>query len=44
MSTKFQADKNEHVRDLLVFAINQGSKAAKPARDICTVNGEGGII
>ncbi|EFN71377.1 hypothetical protein EAG_07533, partial [Camponotus floridanus] len=36
--------KNEHFRHLLLFAFNQGSKAAKAARDICAfVYGEGAI-
>ncbi|KOC60012.1 Histone-lysine N-methyltransferase SETMAR [Habropoda laboriosa] len=37
-----QVEKNEHFRHLL-FAFNQGSKAAKAARDICAVYGEGAI-
>jgi hypothetical protein len=38
-----QFEKNEHFRHLLLFAFNQGSKAAKAARDICAVYGEGAI-
>ncbi|KOC64196.1 Histone-lysine N-methyltransferase SETMAR [Habropoda laboriosa] len=38
-----QVEKNEHFRHLLLFAFNQGSKAAKAARDICAVYGEGAI-
>ncbi len=35
-----QVDKSEHFRHLLLFAFNQGNKAAKAARDICAVYGE----
>ncbi|KOC70876.1 hypothetical protein WH47_02142 [Habropoda laboriosa] len=38
-----QVEKNEHFQYLLLFASNQGSKAAKAARDICAVYREGGI-
>ncbi|CAI9734608.1 Hypothetical predicted protein [Octopus vulgaris] len=38
-----QVKKNEHFRHLLLFAFNQGSKAAKAAGDICAVYGEGAI-
>ncbi|RWR98918.1 Histone-lysine N-methyltransferase SETMAR-like protein, partial [Dinothrombium tinctorium] len=38
-----QVEKNEHFRHLLLFAFNQGSKAAKAARDICAVYGEDAI-
>lgn len=38
-----QVEKNEHFRHLLLFAFHQGSKAAKAARDICAVYGEGAI-
>ena len=38
-----QVEKNEHFQHLLLFAFNQGSKAAKVARDICAVYGEGAI-
>ena len=38
-----QVEKNEHFRHRLLFAFNQGSKAAKAARDICAVYGEGAI-
>ena len=38
-----QVEKNEHFRHLLLFAFYQGSKAAKAARDICAVYGEGAI-
>uniref|UniRef100_A0A1I7X1C4 HTH_48 domain-containing protein n=1 Tax=Heterorhabditis bacteriophora TaxID=37862 RepID=A0A1I7X1C4_HETBA len=35
--------KCQHFRHLLLFAFNQGSKAAKAACDICAVYGEGAI-
>ena len=35
-----QVDQNEHFRHLLLVAFNQGSNAAKAARDICTVYGD----
>ncbi|KOC61836.1 Histone-lysine N-methyltransferase SETMAR [Habropoda laboriosa] len=38
-----QVEKNEHFRHLLLFAFNQGSTAAKAARDICAVYGEGAM-
>lgn len=38
-----QVDRNEHFHHLLLFAFNQGCKATKAARDICTVYGEGAI-
>ncbi|XP_052830317.1 uncharacterized protein LOC128249815 [Octopus bimaculoides] len=38
-----QVKKNEHFRHLLLFAFNQGSKAAKASHDICAVYGEGAI-
>ncbi|KAL6429521.1 hypothetical protein ACFW04_008300 [Cataglyphis niger] len=38
-----QVEKNEHFRHLLLFAFNQSSKAAKAARDICAMYGEGAI-
>ena len=40
---KCQVKKNEHFRHFLPFAFNQGSKAAKAARDICVVYGKGAI-
>ena len=38
-----QVKKNEHLRQFFHFAFNQGSKAAKDARDICAVHGVGAI-
>ncbi|KOC60645.1 hypothetical protein WH47_07725 [Habropoda laboriosa] len=40
---EYHVEKSEHFRHLLLFAFNQGSKAAKAARDICAVYGEGVI-
>ncbi|GFS55127.1 histone-lysine N-methyltransferase SETMAR [Nephila pilipes] len=36
-------EKKDHFRHFLFFAFNQDSKAAKAARDICIVCGEGAI-
>lgn len=43
MTTEFNS-KMTMLDTCFFFAINQGSKDTKEARDICTVNGEGGII
>ena len=40
--TEYQAKKNKHLPHLL-FALSQGSKAAKAARDIFVVYGESAI-
>jgi hypothetical protein len=35
-----QVEKNEHFRHFLLYELNQGSKAAEGARNICAVYGE----
>ncbi|GFT96492.1 histone-lysine N-methyltransferase SETMAR-like protein [Nephila pilipes] len=35
-----QVENNEYFRHLLLFTLNQGSKAAKAVRNICAVYGE----
>ena len=39
-----QVKKTEHFRHLLLFALNQGSKAAKVACNICAIYGEDAIV
>jgi hypothetical protein len=38
-----QVEKNEHLRHLLLYEFNRGSKAAEAARNVCAVYGEDSI-
>jgi hypothetical protein len=40
---KYQVEKREHLRQLLLYKFSLGSKAAEAARNICGVYGEDSI-